>query len=468
MKKAILIFLTVISALGLTRGASLTEGPFLTWVTNQFAYVNFVTDAACVASVDYGLSPALDRSVSDGAATTIHNIQLTGLEPNNNYRYRIVVDGATGPVYTFVSAPAPLTRRDFKFVAYGDTRTGHYFHGAICNHIMAKNPEFIMHSGDVVEDGEDNGDWRDFFEIVAEDRAMACKYPMFYALGNHDDESEYFYNIMALPDNNPAGTEAYNSWDWGPIHFVAINTEIPYGTTSPQYAWLEADLAAAAGNYDFIVVFFHRPPYASGGHGSEIEVREIISPLLEIYGVDIAFCGHNHLYERTVPIAGVTYITSGGGGAPLVPLALWQDFTAHGECIYNYCICTYTAASRQLKIVMRNLLDEPRDSVILSAPVEVEGEDIIIPQEFRLFNPYPNPFNRSITIPFHTTRDLGLVEFKIYNLQGETVEKFLVSVNAANTGRVIWDPHLNDSQGPKSGIYLVKAGDQTKKLVFLK
>jgi hypothetical protein len=35
--------------------------------------------------------------------------------------------------------------------------------------------------------------------------------------------------------------------------------------------------------------------------------------------VDLVFAGHDHVYERTVPIRGVTYVVSGGGGRRLYP-----------------------------------------------------------------------------------------------------------------------------------------------------
>jgi acid phosphatase type 7 len=35
------------------------------------------------------------------------------------------------------------------------------------------------------------------------------------------------------------------------------------------------------------------------------------------HGVDLVFSGHDHVYERTVPIRGMTYVVSGGGGRRL-------------------------------------------------------------------------------------------------------------------------------------------------------
>jgi hypothetical protein len=72
---------------------------------------------------------------------------------------------------------------------------------------------------------------------------------------------------------------------------------------SAMMTWLEADLQAATA--DWIVAFWHHPPYSKGLlHDSdeeqrEIDMRENVLPLLEDYGVDLVLCGHSHSYERS-------------------------------------------------------------------------------------------------------------------------------------------------------------------------
>ena len=57
----------------------------------------------------------------------------------------------------------------------------------------------------------------------------------------------------------------------------------------------------------------HHPPYSAGLHGSESDVREAWSGLFAQYGVDLALAGHDHDYQRSVPIDGVLYVVTGGG-----------------------------------------------------------------------------------------------------------------------------------------------------------
>jgi hypothetical protein len=87
-----------------------------------------------------------------------------------------------------------------------------------------------------------------------------------------------------------------------------------YAPGSPQYLWLQNDLAST--HQPWKVVFFHVPPYSSGPHGSNSLVARALEPLFTQYGVDLVFNGHDHDYERSV-IHNITYIVTGGGGAPL-------------------------------------------------------------------------------------------------------------------------------------------------------
>jgi hypothetical protein len=74
-----------------------------------------------------------------------------------------------------------------------------------------------------------------------------------------------------------------------------------------MYQWLCADLAAT--EQDFIIAFWHHPPYTKGSHDSDDvadsggrmqEMRERFLPVLDAYGVDLVLTGHSHSYERSL------------------------------------------------------------------------------------------------------------------------------------------------------------------------
>jgi hypothetical protein len=63
------------------------------------------------------------------------------------------------------------------------------------------------------------------------------------------------------------------------------------------------------------VVVLHHPPYSAGYQGSSTDVRRTFAPLFERYGVQLVVSGHDHDYQRSVPIHGVTYVVTGAASA---------------------------------------------------------------------------------------------------------------------------------------------------------
>ncbi len=78
-----------------------------------------------------------------------------------------------------------------------------------------------------------------------------------------------------------------------------------------QLAFLEDVLATTRATWK--IVAMHHPPYSAGYQGSSIDVRDVIAPLAVEHGVQLVLSGHDHDYQRSVPIDGVTYVVSGAG-----------------------------------------------------------------------------------------------------------------------------------------------------------
>ena len=60
---------------------------------------------------------------------------------------------------------------------------------------------------------------------------------------------------------------------------------------------------------DWIVAYWHHPPYSKGTHDSDLEIELIemrthVLPVLEDHGVAVVFGGHSHSYERSYLIDG--------------------------------------------------------------------------------------------------------------------------------------------------------------------
>lgn len=118
-------------------------------------------------------------------------------------------------------------------------------------------------------------------------------------LGNHDVEGQVA--PLGMPGR-------WYAKALGPVLFIGLDST---KTDDPaQRAWLERTLSAATEPWK--VVALHHPPYSAGQHGSSQNVRDAFGRLFERYGVQLVLAGHDHDYQRTTPINGVTYVVSGG------------------------------------------------------------------------------------------------------------------------------------------------------------
>ncbi len=182
--------------------------------------------------------------------------------------------------------------------------------------------------GDCVKRGSVYEDWDRW--LFAPGKDLFTNTPFYLCLGNHEENSPWFYKFTTYPE-----PKNYYSFNYGNAHFVALDspsgihfrggrpvlTDRGKGVTpgSPQYHFLVDDLAKAQATWKF--VFFHHPPYVSGDY--QIEETRILCPIFEEYSVDIVFNSHTIVYERSHPITkgevdlelGVIYIVAGGAGA---------------------------------------------------------------------------------------------------------------------------------------------------------
>ncbi len=122
-------------------------------------------------------------------------------------------------------------------------------------------------------------------------------------LGNHDVDA----------GNGPAQAAAlgmpgpWYSTVIGDAEIVALDSN--QSANVDQLAWLEETLRTSQSRW--VIAIMHHPAYSGGWHGSTAGVQEDFVPLFERYGVDLALAGHDHDYQRTEPINGITYVVTG-------------------------------------------------------------------------------------------------------------------------------------------------------------
>ena len=223
------------------------------------------------------------------------------------------------PAAAAQSAPkrAPLRPRvaaeRFTFVAYGDTRTDPVAHRRVIHEIVGLHPEFVLQSGDLVSDGHNPRQWAEFDQITEPLRAAHIAY--YPARGNHDLGTFYPHYVPGTFDSGDKINRFYYAFTKHHNRFIIVDSMEPYDPGSAQYVWLDRELARSQNTAVSTFVMFHEGPFSVGPHGPTLEAQKYLHPLFVRYHPRAVFCGHDHLYYRTTR-DGVTYIVTGGGGAP--------------------------------------------------------------------------------------------------------------------------------------------------------
>jgi len=200
--------------------------------------------------------------------------------------------------------PSPVPVR---FAVIGDMGTGkaaQYEVGALMQKSRGTFPfDFVITLGDNIYGGNSAKDYRNKFELPY--KTMLDSGVLFYAsLGNHDSPTQRDYKAFNM------GGRQYYTYTKGRTQFFALDSSY---MSPEQLSWLVKELQAS--DADWKVCYFHHPLYSSGAsHGSAVELRLVLEPILIKYGVQVVFAGHEHFYERLKPQHGISYFIAGGAG----------------------------------------------------------------------------------------------------------------------------------------------------------
>ncbi len=165
--------------------------------------------------------------------------------------------------------------------------------------------------------------------------------------GNGDDQAD----AIGMPNR-------WYATEIGGLLLVSLDSTQP--DDPAQLAWLESTLETT--DAVWIVAAMHHPPYSSGYHGSSVDVRDAFSPLFERFGVQLVLAGHDHDYQRSQPINGVTYVVS--GGAAMLRPASQATFTEVAWSTYHFVDLVVWPDRMEIRAV--NQAGELFDSVTLT------------------------------------------------------------------------------------------------------
>lgn len=231
--------------------------------------------------------------------------------------------------------------------------------------IGERRPDLLLLAGDIVQGGGYQRAWDEFFFHTAGpwDQTIS-RVPLVPAIGNWEcfgarnggyepaavyaSRQKYRAYFDAAPNDVRAHRNVYHRVDWGPVSILTLDSSngLPDNTDadtnrnidaakypgrdladinpgSPQYRWVEAQLADARARGQIVFVQFHHIPYTSGGHSLPLTAEgssgqaglpmRVYQPMFRRYGVVAVMCGHNESFEIS-EVDGILYVDAGVAG----------------------------------------------------------------------------------------------------------------------------------------------------------
>jgi hypothetical protein len=206
-----------------------------------------------------------------------------------------------------LSLRLPLKPNSVRFAVIGDTGTGGTPQLEVAQQMEAYRKvagfTFVIMLGDNIYGGDSPQDFARKFEQPY--KTLIDAGVKFYAsLGNHDDLGERLYKPFNM------GGERYYTFKKNDVAFFALDSTY---MTPKQLGWLEEQLLNSRAAWK--ICFFHHPLYSDGKfHGPDLDLRSVLAPMFQKYGVNVVFSGHDHVYERLKPQDGIYYFVLGNSG----------------------------------------------------------------------------------------------------------------------------------------------------------
>jgi hypothetical protein len=304
---------------------ALMRGPYLQCGTPTSTIIRWRTDAFSDSRVRYGLNPnTLDQQSYFSELSTEHVVQLTDLAPNTRYYYAVGTgsgDLASGADYCFVTAPDQSKPTRIWAIGDSGTASANYYGSWLVRDAYyafsgARETDVWLMLGDNAYGYGRDSEYQ--VAVFGTYPSLLRRSILWSTLGNHETytpqvgEPMAYFDIFSFPTAGeaggvPSGTENYYSFNYGNIHFVCVDSELSSRQPGDAMSiWLDADLAANTN--DWVIAFWHSPPYSKGSHDSDnlfdnggnmTQMRTNIVPILESYGADLVLSGHSHNYERS-------------------------------------------------------------------------------------------------------------------------------------------------------------------------
>lgn len=510
-----------------------TRGPYIQTRGDTTVTIRWRTNAPTTSAIRYGTSLGSPGEIeSDTTATTEHEIRIDGLTSDTKYFYE--VGNTTETIYTngastyFTTAPPVGVTKQTRVWVIGDSgeanQNARDVASAYLNFVCDDPAEVWLMLGDNAYGSGTDAQYQaavfDIYPTFLENTAL------FPTRGNHDDlhagGNNDYYDIFTMPVNGElggvaSGSESYYSFDHANIHFICLDSDGTSRAVNGAMAnWLRSDLAATS--QEWIIAFWHHPPYTKGSHNSDnagdssgrlFDMRENFLPILDSAGVDIVLCGHSHSYERSYLLNGHYDVSTTLAAGMIIDSS---DGSLEGDGAYEkeslvkgqFEGCIYAVPGSSSKIsggllnhpvmvtslnelgsmvinVMGSVLDavfvdetsvvRDRFRIIKGVPGSAEGTAPPVASVLRLFPIGPTPSVNGATIRYALPEQRD-VNVAIYDISGRLVRMLVDDDRPPGEHLLTWDGANTNGRTVATGTYfaVLRSGEdvRTRKISFVK
>lgn len=313
-----------------------------------------------------------------------HRVELSGLQPNTRYSYRVGNDRAWSEWFDFRTAAREF--QPFRFLYLGDAQNDIYslwsrtLRAAV---LAAPDARFVMHAGDLVDVPNRDSDWDQWFRGGD---WIHASIPVVASIGNH----EYFrsgenrlLSILWRPQFNypnnglPGLEETSYVVDHMGVRIVVLNA---MAQLEAQARWL--DQVLAQNRQRWTVVMFHHPIYSTAKNRDNPSHRRLWQPVLEKHRVDLVLQGHDHTYGRRTGPNGYTQYVVSVAGPKMYELNAANVREMHRAADYSQLYQMVSVKADRIRFESRLVTGELYDGFELIKPVgQAKGRMVNIPPQ---------------------------------------------------------------------------------------
>lgn len=299
-----------------------TIEPYLQNATHNSVVIKWEYSSWDVSYVEWGDTIPLGNIDSTTFEVTnspfcLFTAQLNGLEPNTKYYYRVNTGYHKSSINSFVTSSIALDEKSINIIAMSDMQIDTEYpekfaeiNSGIINYFnqnyigpINQNLDLVLIPGDLVKTGSNYTHWKDHFFAPAKE--LFSEVPFYPVLGNHEENSKFYFQYMHLPENGTPGYEEH--WwykDNSNVRIIGLNSNYDY-QVQEQLDWLDSILnfTKLDTNIDFVFAQLHHPHrselWTPGNTSFTGDVINILEKFTEDSGKpSIHFYGHTHGYSR--------------------------------------------------------------------------------------------------------------------------------------------------------------------------